>query len=130
MSGCRLLTVAILLAVISPAGAAPSFDRAKVTHPDELAIFFNPELSRPGVIATGGYKYVRPRYGHRYATQVDLSLIKGQQACAPDVACIKQCQFLATRTSHGLGAPIGNFQIDQAPQFLWDYHGTIAGYSR
>lgn len=130
MNAFRLLIVWFLLAVILPAGAAPSFDRAKATHSDDFTIFFNPELSRPNIIAAVGYGYVRQKYDQRYTNRVDLSLTSGQQACASYFTCIKQWQFVVPGQFHGLGAPIGHFQIDQAPQLLCDYHETTAGYSR
>lgn len=130
MNDFRFLIVGFVLAGILLAGAASSFDRAKAAHSHDSAIFFTPELPRSDVTAVDGYKYVRPNYGHQYSNRVDLSLTTGQHACESYVTCIKQWQFVVPGKFHGLGVPIRQFQIDQAPQLLCDYHETIGGYSR
>lgn len=131
MNSVCLLTVVVLFAgIVTSADATPSRDYAKDTHPGETAIVFNAELSQPGATYVGDYLYACRGRGCRYTICIDFRSIKGRQACMLDVAYIEQRRRAAAGNFHGLGALIGNVQIDQAPQFLWVYHGMIAGYSQ
>jgi uncharacterized protein len=77
MSKCYLhaFTLALASVLALPVLAeGPSFNCAKATHPDEVTICSNTELSQLDNIADVGYEYIRRVYGAQYAKSIGLPL--------------------------------------------------------
>jgi len=104
MGFCRqgILVFAALTALSVPAAfagsdAAPSFDCAKASSPDEKAICADPELAAIDVLITAAFKDFKPAYGGDKKA-IGRALLADRKQCGAERACIAAAESSALQT--------------------------------
>ena len=77
--------------------AAPSFDCAKASLPDEKAICADPELAAIDVLITAAFKDFEPAYGGDKKA-IGRALLADRKQCGADRACIASAENNALQT--------------------------------
>lgn len=103
--------VSPLLMVLSPARAkaqpiSPSFDCARASEEDELAICSSRKSTELDVVISIGNAWLQHRMGKNEVTRIGAPLLKERRACQSDLSCIddRQLEFANVLETHG--API------------------------
>ena len=71
------------------ASGKPSFDCAKASAPDEVAICSNTELSNLDRLISSGYGFLLQRLGKKTANKIHLPFFRTRQECGSDEFCIR-----------------------------------------
>ena len=103
---CWLTAVAVSLILATPSFAAPSFNCASATQPDEIVICGSAWLSDLDDVIATAYAWLKTLRGRPYADQTAIPHWRARQACQSDARCIEQREIEEIKAFQALGAPV------------------------
>jgi uncharacterized protein len=85
---------------------SPSFDCARATQDDEMAICSSRKLADLDVLIAIGFTYLQHQIGKSKTKRIGAPLLKRRQACQSDEQCIYERQLEFIKVLQAYGAPI------------------------
>ncbi|MCC0075340.1 MAG: hypothetical protein H6898_01980 [Rhodobacter sp.] len=99
-----LIVLCLLLTGVVSAQATPSFDCARATTPDELAICAHRNLALLDDSVAAAYAEIRAFRGPGFIANYGRVLLDERRACGADLRCIEAAQRYAIEAYKALGA--------------------------
>jgi len=106
----------VCLGTTASTAQTPSFDRARVRLPDEVAICQTQELARLDGMVAAAYSYLKSTRGRSFADQIGIPFWRARQACQYDVDCIRARQMEEIAAFRAAGVPISPFDSSPSQQ--------------